>query len=90
MSPLNLTFPNPHNLPASLSQFLCDRLVPCFVASDFPFPVIGIVGRDDVAAIVTVPETAVGKKRNPFLRKNKIGMTREAIISAPALDALGF
>lgn len=90
MSPLNLTFPYPHNFPASLSQLLCDCLIPCLISFDLLLPVLGIVGGDNVAAIVTVPETAVGKKRNPFLRKNKIGMTREAIISAPALDALGF
>lgn len=84
-----VALPKAYDFPASLSQFLCDRLVPCFVAFDLLLPVLGIIGRDDVAAIVTVPETAVGKKRNPFVRKNKIGMTREAIISAPALDALG-
>lgn len=83
---LDFTFPNSHNLPAFSSQFFCDRFVSGFVALDLAAPIFGVVRWSDVAAVMSVPETAVGKNGDSILGEDKIGMPRKVRVSAPAND----
>ena len=85
---LDFTFPNSYNLPAFSSQFLCDCFVSGFVAFDLVAPVCGVVRGSDVAAVMSVPETAIGKNGDSILGKDKIGMPRKVRVSAPADDMM--
>lgn len=87
---LDFTFPNSDHLPAFLRQFFCNCFVSGFVALDLVAPVCGVVRGSDVAAVMSMPETAVGKNGDSILGEDKIGMTRKFRVSAPADDMMMF
>ena len=87
---LDFTFPNSYNLPTFLGQFICYGFISLFIALYFLFPVFCIVRRGNISAIVTMPKTSVCEKRNTLLGKDKIRMSYEPIISAPAHYMLRF
>ena len=58
----------------------------------FPFllPILLVICRTGVPAIMPMPETAVYKYRYFLFRKHKIGMAFDRIISPPASDTILF
>jgi hypothetical protein len=69
------TFPDHANDPAHSVKGLCYRLIPRPVAPNLVTPVALVGLRDARAAraVMSVPETAVHKKRNPAGRKHQVG-----------------
>lgn len=76
--------PNSNDAPAFLLQGLGHALIPLNISLDFIQPIFRVVCGRDIAALVAVPKAAVRKNGDFLPGENKIGMTKNFIVSAPA------
>ena len=49
-----------------------------------PVPIICILCRFGVSAIVSVPKASINKNRYVLIKKNKIGMTFNIVVTSPS------
>jgi hypothetical protein len=85
-----ITFPNPHNFPASLSEHADDQLVPRYVLIELGKPEIQATlwGIREFAAFMPMPETPVDENRDPVFCENEIGFAKHSRITSPARYSL--
>lgn len=59
------------------------------VPSSLLFPVLCILGRSGITAIMAMPKTSVNKNCNPFIKKDEIRVTFNIVFSPPPSDMVG-
>ena len=86
-----LTFPDHDHVPSGFPQNAVILLVACLVGADFVFPEFDIRFRHDefVAAVVTVPETAVDEDHGAVFPQNDVGSAGDVLhVQAVAVAVL--
>lgn len=83
-----LTLPNPHHLPPLLRQEFGDQPVALLIAGAFGIPVGSVLGGFGIAAVVAVPEAAIGKDSDALFGEDEIRLAGERIIAPPAFDSV--
>lgn len=83
-----LALPNTENLPPSAFEAGCYLLIAAYVALSLLLPVLFVLLRASVSAIVSVPKTTVHEDGHFMFRESKIGMPYDRVVAPPSSNPI--
>ena len=85
----NFTFPNPHHVPASPGKCFRYVLVSPYVSLPLFGPILFVLFRAGIPAVMTMPETPISENGSFQFRKNKIRFPGNGVVASPTFYAVG-
>lgn len=86
--PLQFTFPNSQYCPISRYEHICYFLIMFHVPLTLFLPILPMVDRASISAVVPMPEATVHEYSDFLLRKYKIRVAFYRVIPPPAFDSV--